>query len=201
MAAYHKYVFDSEERRFVGNFEEMYRAEDTAGFDSWFERDLRLLRKTISLEILSAYNFNRIFEFGCGKGTFTHLLKKENNTIVALDVSETAVAKAKHSFPDIDFRPGDVADVAKIADAGEQFDLGLVMCTLAYVESWRELIEIASRMCRWIYVAEFIPSNPIGYVKSPEELIAEVEKHFAIRTKVLLNDEHCLLLAEGRIGR
>src|SRR5262249_57269628 len=140
MSDYHKYVFDVENRKFVGKFEEMYRAEDSTGFDSWFERDLRLLRKTISLEILSAYNFQRILEFGCGKGIFTHLLKKQNNEIIALDVSETAIRKASESFPDIEFRCADMSEVARMSEAGERFDLVLVMCTLAYIESWRGFI-------------------------------------------------------------
>jgi hypothetical protein len=41
---YHPYVFNLEERGFVGAFEEMYQQENTEGFDSWHERDVRMLR-------------------------------------------------------------------------------------------------------------------------------------------------------------
>jgi len=116
MQPYHKYVFDTEKRQFIGQFEEMYQAEDSEGFDSWFEQDLRHLRKKISYAILSAYNFSRILDVGCGKGTFTHLLKKHNNQVVGIDVSETAIRKARESFPDIDFRCG---DIHKLAGGGE----------------------------------------------------------------------------------
>lgn len=100
MSGYHKYVFDTEQRKFIGKFEDMYQAEDSEGFDAWFERDLRLPRKTISCAILAAYNFSRILDIGCGKGTFTHLLKKQNNHVVGIDSSETAIRKAKESYTD-----------------------------------------------------------------------------------------------------
>ena len=197
MAGYHKYVFDSDRRTFVGNFDEMYEREETEGFDSWQERDLRELRKTISYTILEPYNFSRILEFGCGKGTFTHLLKKRNNEVVALDGSANAIAKARQSFPDIDFRRADLSEIVTMGERGERFDLVVIMCTLAYVESWRDVIRSIARIGRWFYVAEYIPPNPIGFVKSASDLIAEVNSSFKIHTKVQLNDEHCMLLAEN----
>jgi len=33
MAKYHKYVFDIETRKFIGNFEEMYQRESVDNFD------------------------------------------------------------------------------------------------------------------------------------------------------------------------
>lgn len=193
MTGYHKYVFDTARRRFIGKFEDMYQAEDKEGFDSWYERDLRPLRKTITYVILNAYNFSCILDIGCGKGTFTHLLKRQNNHVVGIDSSETAIRKAKESFPDIDFRCMDVKDLSLL---GETFDLVTVMGTFAYVDGWPKVVETISGMARWFYVAEYIPSNPIGFVKSFDHLISEVEKHFTIRTKLSLDDEHLMLLAE-----
>lgn len=132
----------------------MYRAEDVEGFDSWFERDLRDLRKTISYTILSAYNFYRILDVGCGKGTFTRLLKRHNNRVIGIDISETAIRRAKESFPDIDFRCMNVHD---IDSPGEAFDLVVVMGTFAYVDNWPKVVETIATMTRWFYVAEYIP--------------------------------------------
>ncbi len=193
MSDYHKYVFDTQHQKFVGQFEQMYRGEELEGFDSWFERDLRPLRKAISQTILSQYQFSRILDVGCGKGTFTHLLKKQNNRVIGVDVSPTAIRKAKESFPDIEFRHMDVRDLAGLHDT---FDLVVVMGTLAYVEDWPRLLETIAGMTRWCYVAEYIPPEPIGFVKSAGELIAEVEKRFDVHTRVLLDDVNCLLLAQ-----
>ncbi len=173
----------------------MYQAEHAEGFDSWHERDLRPLRKTLSQIILSGYNFSRILDLGCGKGTFTHLLKKQNNYVLAIDSSPTAIQRAQASFPDIDFRVMDIRDLSPL---GDTFDLAVVMGTFAYVEGWPQVLGTVARMTQWLYVAEYIPPQPIGFVKSAAQLIAEVERRFVIRTRVLLDAEHCLLLAEVR---
>ncbi len=101
---YHKFVFDIGKRQFCGQFEEMYRAEEQGGYDSWFQEDMRSLVKQLSLVVLGKYNFSTIIDLGCGKGTFTHYLKRLNNRVVAIDLSETPIQKAQARYPDIDFR-------------------------------------------------------------------------------------------------
>lgn len=79
MEKYHKFVFNKANRKFVGKFEDMYQNEDIEGFDSWYSSNLTHIPKRIHYAILGQYNFNSILDFGCGKGAFTHLLKKSNN--------------------------------------------------------------------------------------------------------------------------
>ena len=79
MAKYHKYVFDLENRKLVGDFETMYQNESKENFDSWHQDDARQLQRKIDLVILEDYNFEKIIDLGCGKGNLTHLLKKKNN--------------------------------------------------------------------------------------------------------------------------
>ena len=102
---YHKHVFDN--NKFVGNFEEMYQNEKT-DYDSWFQSDLRDYGYQLSLTILNQYNFNKILDIGCGKGLFTSLLKKKNNTVEGIDISSTAIKKAQASSKDINFSVGDL---------------------------------------------------------------------------------------------
>ena len=52
MAKYHKYVFDIEERKFIGDFETMYQNESKENFDSWHQDDTRQLQRKIDLAIL-----------------------------------------------------------------------------------------------------------------------------------------------------
>jgi ubiquinone/menaquinone biosynthesis C-methylase UbiE len=194
-SGYHKYVFDSERRKFVGRFEDMYAAENDEGFDSWHERDIRMLRKRISLEILNDYAFASVLDVGCGKGTFTHLLKRANNTVVGVDGSSNAIAKARASFPEIEFFQLDVHDLGTM---GRSFDAVVIMAVFAYVDDWPTVLQQAAKMTRWIYVAEFIPPDPIGFVKSVDQLVEEVGRAFEIRTKVVVDDVHCMLLGEVR---
>ncbi len=199
MKGYHKFVFNTEKRCFVGKFEEMYKSEETEGFDSWHERDLRHLRKIIPYVCLSQYNFNRIFEIGCGKGTFTQFLKKINNHVIAVDISSTAIKKAKKSYPDIDFLSLDIShlNTSELLELihGE-VDLTVIMGTFAYIKNWPNILKKLSRITQYCFIAEYIPPNPIGFVKSIDQLILEFAKYFTIITKIILDDEHCFLLGE-----
>ena len=116
MSKYHKYVFDHKNREFVGNFEEMYQAELNECFDSWHQEDSRQLQRKIDIAILENYNFNTIIDIGCGKGSFTHLLKRSNNHVLAIDISSTAINIAKERYPDIEFIQADVNNIAKFED-------------------------------------------------------------------------------------
>jgi SAM-dependent methyltransferase len=191
---YHRFVFDTANRRLVGDFDAMYRAEDSEGFDSWHERDLRPLRKRLSLAVLDGYQWGRILDVGCGKGTLTHLLKKANNRVVGVDSSETAIQKARASFPDIDFR---CLPMEEIGSIGESFDLAVVMGSFAYVERWPTVLQLLHDLAPWLYIAEYVPPDPIGFVKSIDELVGEVSKLYSIQTRLVLDDEHCMLLARG----
>lgn len=112
MAKYHKYVFDLENRKLVGDFETMYQNESKENFDSWHQDDTRQLQRKIDLAILEDYNFEKIIDIGCGKGSLTHLLKKKNNYVLGLDISQTAVNIAKERFPDIEFISIDVGNTS-----------------------------------------------------------------------------------------
>ena len=93
--SYHKYVFNKSSRCFIGDFESMYKEESV---DPWHSSDLTRMSKKIHSAILSKYNFNYIVDYGCGKGSFTHTLKKENNTVIGLDISKNAIHKAKQMY-------------------------------------------------------------------------------------------------------
>lgn len=195
MAKYHKYVFDQDKRRLVGAFEEMYAAEDSEGFDSWQSNDVRALRLRLAMEILKDYNFASVLELGCGKGTASQFLKKANNRVLGIDISPTAVKKAQVNFPDIDFRVMQAMDVEQL---NEQFDLVTVMTVLAYIEDWRDVLAKLATMTEYCLVVEYIPENPIGMVKSPDELQAAFSEHFDIVTKLMLNDQGCILFGKRR---
>ena len=70
MSKWHKYVFDEKRYKFVGEFEKMYLAEKKEAFDSWDQDNTSHLDKRICLEVLSDYNFKKILDLGCGKGSF-----------------------------------------------------------------------------------------------------------------------------------
>lgn len=198
MAKYHKYVFDTDARRLVGDFEAMYAAEDREGFDSWHSHDARQLRLQLADVLLSQYNFGSALEIGCGKGTAAQFLKKHNNRVVGIDVSATAIAKAQASFPDIDFRQMDARDVGSL---GERFDLVSVQGVFAYIPDWRDVLRTIASMTDYCLIGEYIPPNPIGMVKSAAELAEAFAIHFEIQHQIVLDNEIVILFGRLRAAQ
>ena len=108
MEKYQDYVI--RDGQFIGKFEEMYRNFD----DPWHqtiqaERSYSRHATLLSLKLLQAES---VLEVGCGFGWFTNYMACSLPAVdfTGLDLSETAVAKAKKSFPDLNFVAGNVRD-------------------------------------------------------------------------------------------
>lgn len=184
MAEYHKYVFDPKRRKLVGAFEAMYRNESKELFDSWHQDDTRHLQRRIALALLQDYNFGTLVDLGCGKGAFTHLLKKKNNRVFALDDSRTALRIAKTRYPDIDFLRADLNSPRKLdlllGRIGKKIDLASSFELFSYIKNWKNLLPVLAKRCEHILIGLYIPDNPIGFVKSENALVSEIEKYFVI---------------------
>jgi SAM-dependent methyltransferase len=197
---YHRYVFDAEGRRFVGAFEEMYRAEAREGFDSWQQDDTSHLAKRVSLALLDGRAFPRVLDVGCGKGAFTHLLKTPDNHVLGIDLSETAIDIARSRFPDIEFRALDLRAAPLDRAIGGQVDLVVCLETLSYLEDWRDTLELFARTGRYALVGLYVPEQPIGFVKSVDDLAAAFAAHFTVIEDVRLTTRRQILLFGERIA-
>lgn len=194
MQPYHKYVFDESNRTFVGKFEEMYLNEDIDNFDSWFQEDMTTLEKQFSLLILNKYNFSSILDIGCGKGTFTHLLKKKNNSVKGIDLSETAIKKAKAKYPEIEFYAMSLESAIL-----QKYDLVVMMQVLSYIEDWKNVIQKLSKMTKYAYISLYLPPDPIGYIKTFDSLKVAILKYFKVEIEVLANGNNILLLCKSNL--
>ena len=192
---YHKYIFDSAKREFLGRFEEMYRAEETEQFDSWRQEDLSNSDKRIAKAIISGHEFQRIIDIGCGKGVFTSTLKTDANEVVGIDLSETAIAKARSKYPHIDFRVGSTMILEN--PAGEPVDLIVLMEILSYVEDWRDVIRQAASAGRYLLLSLYLPERPIGFVKSGGDLRGLIDESYERLDDVVLNRDSHLIFARS----
>jgi SAM-dependent methyltransferase len=190
MAEYHKYVFDSTNRSFVGEFEAMYQQEAVNNFDSWHQDDSRQLNRQIALSIIEQYNFGIIVDLGSGKGALTHKLKRINNHVLGVDISETAVALARTRFPDIEFEAFDInsSTIGTFLDgkyrcsSPTEMGIDLVFCaeTLSYLSNWKRLIKDLSSRTNFLLINLYLPEDPIGFVKSSDELVEHIAKFFQL---------------------
>ncbi len=189
---YHKYVFDEKNRAFLGRFEEMYAREDIEHYDSWFQDDLSHVGRQICALVINQKNFTNILDIGCGKGAFTNLMKKNNARITGVDISKTAIERARGRYPDIDFR---CQTAGQAFNGNDMWDLVVFIETLSYMENWKEIIQKAAERSLNLFVSLYIPPDPIGFVKSFDELRVEILKYFKIETEIVCNRETILMMA------
>ena len=180
---WHPHVFDSERRRFVGDFEGMYRAEAEQGFDSWHQSDPRRLDSRVAGLLLDQITFRSALDLGCGKGQFAASLRRRDNRVVGVDASETAIGTARSYYPDLEWVCADVQQYVAHSDA---FDLIVARELLSYVEGWRELLAACADRCRYLLLGLYVPADPIGFVKSHAELEQEAERRFELLEGVML---------------
>ena len=204
MADYHNFVFDQEKRELVGDFDSMYKAEDDSGFDSWHQSDYRALERRIAMEMMQDFNFDELIDFGCGKGATTHRFKRHNNSVIGLDISQTAVERATQYYPDCDFEVMDFANLSAVdgflknALVSAGTSVGYCGDCLSYLSSWREFLALLSSHLDFIVITLFVPEDPIGHVKSKSQLTEEVKLHFDIVESIWMeNHRHVVMLARS----
>ena len=102
--------------KFVGEFEDMYKKFP----DPWLQSNKDNLQlcptRNYTSLLIKKYNIKSLIEFGCGLGKTTNMLSNLTNCqIVGVDISETAIAKAKASFPHLDFEVGTVEELERFS--------------------------------------------------------------------------------------
>jgi ubiquinone/menaquinone biosynthesis C-methylase UbiE len=95
--------------KLVGKFDEMYQT-----FEDPWEQSIRenfSYEKTIGLDIIKNNNLNTILELGCGHGHYTNKIKNVSKNAIGVDISETAIKKAKMNYPDCEFIVSDITNI------------------------------------------------------------------------------------------
>ncbi len=116
--------------------------------------------------------------------------------MLGVDLSETAIAKARTAHPELEF------EVMRVEDLGDlhprRFDLVVAMEVLSYVEDWRGALDVFSRLGDRLLVTLYLPPDPIGFVKTFDELLEEVGRRYEIETEVLVDREQIVLVGRAR---
>ena len=103
---YQDYVI--KDGKLVGEFEEMYQDFD----DPWEQttREKWASEKAVALNLIKKLNAKKVIELGCGLGHYTHKIQEIGVDVLGVDVSKTAIDKAKSNYTDCDFAVGDILD-------------------------------------------------------------------------------------------
>lgn len=94
--------------QFIGEFEKLYQNCE----EPWNQVDGELFRtdKSAILNLITKYNCRNVIEIGCGLGSFTQRIFDLGIDVTGIDVSPTAIKKAKEKHPGINFLVGDILD-------------------------------------------------------------------------------------------
>lgn len=114
--SYQDYVI--KDGRFVGRFEEMYRRFD----DPWHQRSARHVEnsyaRSLTIMNLQRLGVRTLVEFGCGLGYYSNRIHASTGIRVAgIDISETAVTKARTLWPHLSFMVDSVDHVDRYFEA------------------------------------------------------------------------------------
>jgi trans-aconitate methyltransferase len=111
MDKYQDYVIKDGE--FIGAFEEMYQKFD----DPWHQKEAvkDSYSRLSSILTIKSYGISSLIEVGCGLGAYAQFMHRQlpDVNIVGMDVSETAVRKARECYPDIDFKVENLLEFSK----------------------------------------------------------------------------------------
>lgn len=103
-------IFDKD-MNFIGDFEGLYKTEKSPwGQDGSDERlrDYYIESRLRLADLLDQIEGN-VLEVGCGHGYVINELSEDfNKKFRGMDISETAIKKAKSLFPHLDFEVGDI---------------------------------------------------------------------------------------------
>ena len=183
---YHPYVFDLKNRKFVGNFNEMYLAEKKEDFDSWEQDNLEYIEKKVILQLLKDNNFKTIVDLGCGKGALTNKIKENANQVIGIDIAPFVILQAKEKYNDIKFICSDINQISlkEILDyeINNNLNVDCIVCIqlLAYLSNWKTIVGEFSFISKYLLINLDFPDNPIGFVKSKVELTEIIRKYYDI---------------------
>lgn len=113
--SYHDYVI--KDGKFIGEFEAMYKEV----LDPWMQsQQPNKIARFATVNFLKTFKIESVLECGSGLGYFSNWIYEETGIVpISIDFSETAVARAKQLFPNLNFQVANVAtDLAHYSSAG-----------------------------------------------------------------------------------
>jgi len=109
-------------------FEDFYKKEDPWNVRNSYREQYRFFR---SYNLIKKNKYNIILDVGCGEGYFPNILKRIGEEVIAVDISSTAINRARARFSnEIKFICGDIRDLKFRNDS---FDLICCLEMLYYV--------------------------------------------------------------------
>jgi len=130
-------------------------------------------------KVLSGIDFDNCLEIGCGTGKNTEWLQSKANNIVAVDLSDEMLAKAKVKIQSdkVQFIQADINSEWTFVN-GRQFDLVTFSLVLEHIEDLRSVFDRLSKVVKaggYVYIGELHPFKQYNGTKARFETEGGVE--------------------------
>lgn len=122
------------DKNYFGIFFKKYNKSELQFYYRWFKGWINLLDNFLPIKKGQG---RKVLEVGCAIGAFSKLLKERGFDVVATDISEFIIQRAKKLQEDIDFR---VLDIEKKFDTKERFDYIFALEVLEHLNNLNSAI-------------------------------------------------------------
>jgi|WetSurMetagenome_2_1015567.scaffolds.fasta_scaffold239544_1 2-polyprenyl-3-methyl-5-hydroxy-6-metoxy-1,4-benzoquinol methylase len=181
-------------------FEDIYSVEDPWKLSSKQEQ----FRYKLTLNYIKK-NFQKpglkVLELGCSEGNFTEFLGKEGNKVTAVDISETAIERAKKkNIQNTEFISGDMIEYI-VSHVIDKFDLILLMECIYYLSKENKIILLELLHKKMNPDAKVLVSFPVS--RNNDMFISQkrILKKFSNRGFGLYKDINGIILSsKGKSG-
>ena len=126
-------------------FEELWKKGDPWQFEtSAFERE----KYEAEIAALGGRRYSRVLEIGCGAGCFTRSLARIADQIIAIDISPTAIARARTIGLDtVDFKVANIMDYnPRVEGPWDLIVLNETICYLGWLYSFFDVAWLAAEL-------------------------------------------------------
>jgi trans-aconitate methyltransferase len=122
--------------KMIGEFEKVYQEFDNPWSQADADHVANSPSRNATIIHIRKYGIRSIVEVGCGLGYYTNHIQKETGVkIKGIDISPTAVEKAKRLFPHIEFEVGLAKDIEKYQDYDAVLFSGMLWYVLPELKS------------------------------------------------------------------
>lgn len=171
---YQDYVI--KDGRFVGEFKRMYRDFD----DPWEQTtaEVDATEKDLGIALLVSNGVERVVELGCGLGAYSACLANAGMTVRGVDVSTTAIDRARGCYPEIDFVAGDVLD-SDLYRAFERDAVVMAEITWYILDKVDDLLEGLRHELPGRYLLHLLHTYPSGVQEYGRDKLPDLESILA----------------------
>lgn len=167
---YNDFVF--KDGKMIGEFEAMYR-ECTDPWGQSTSEDLNNTERFIAINSIKRNECKTLLDIGCGLGHFTNIISQQGVKTIGVDVSETAIRKARTFYPNLRFEKWDVKSLKNWGGATPDAIL-MYEITWYIIDDLRGNLDQFKQLFEGCLIFHFLSCYPPGEQKYAKEIFTDL---------------------------